>query len=59
MPQKLMFDSDNGSGQLLEIMNKLNAAMAGIKNVKTVEDLQGIINNLNRVMLDLKKLVGN
>ena len=55
MPQKLMFDMDDGAGNLLEIMNKLNVAMAGVKNAKTVEDLQVIINNLNRVISDLKK----
>jgi hypothetical protein len=56
MPQKVMFSTDDGSGLLLEILNKLNAAMAGVKNAKTVEELQVIINNLNRVVADLKKV---
>ena len=56
MPQKMMFDTDDGAGQLLEIMNKLNVAMAGVKNAKTVEELQVIINNLNRVIADLRKV---
>ncbi len=56
MPQKLMFTVDDGSGLLLEVLNKLNVAMAGVKTAKTVEELQVIINNLNRVVSDLKKI---
>lgn len=56
MPQKLMFTVDDGSGLLLEVLNKLNAAMATVKTAKTVEELQVIINNLNRVIADLKKI---
>ncbi len=55
MPVKPMFDVDDGANQLLTILNKLNAAMAGVKGAKTVEELQVIINNLNRVLTDIKK----
>ena len=57
MPTKVMFDPDNGQNDLLIILNKLNAAMAGVKAAKTVEELQAIINNLNRVLTDIKKTV--
>ena len=57
MPTKLMFDPDNGQNDLLIVLNKLNAAMAGVKTAKTVEELQVIINNLNRVVTDIKKVL--
>jgi len=52
---KLMFDDDNGSSDLLRIINLLNAAMGDVKKTKTVEELQAIINNINRVINEVKK----
>jgi hypothetical protein len=55
MPVKMMFDGDDGPAQLIAILDMLNDAMAGIQNVKTVEELQAIIQDLNRVMQKIKQ----
>lgn len=55
MPSRPLFDVDDGPNQLLVILNKLNAAMVGIKGAKTVEQLQVVINNLNSIVFDIKK----
>jgi hypothetical protein len=54
---KLMFDEDDGSNQLLSMVNKLNLAMADVANATTVEQLQNIINNLTRIINELNTLV--
>lgn len=55
MPVKMMFDGDDGPAQVFTILNMLNDAMAGIQNVKTVEELQAIIQNLNRILQKIKE----
>jgi hypothetical protein len=52
---KAMFDEDNGSSELLRIIALLNAAMGDVKKTKTVEELQTVINNVNRVVNEIKK----
>lgn len=52
---KLMFDEDNGAADVLRIVNLLNAAMGDVKKTKTVEELQAIINNISRVITEIKK----
>ena len=50
-----MFDEDNGASELLRIIDLLNAAMGDVKKTKTVEELQTVINNINRVINEVKK----
>ncbi len=50
-----MFDEDNGASELLRIIALLNAAMGDVKKTKTVEELQTVINNVNRVVNEIKK----
>ena len=52
---KAMFDEDNGSSELLRIIGLLNAAMGDVKKTRTVEELQAVINNINRVIAEVKK----
>ena len=52
---KTMFDEDNGSSELLRIIGLLNAAMGDVKKTRTVEELQAVINNINRVIAEVKK----
>jgi hypothetical protein len=52
---KAMFDEDNGASELLRIIDLLNAAMGDVKKTKTVEELQTVINNINRVINEVKK----
>ncbi len=52
---KQMFDEDNGASELLRIIELLNAAMGDVKKTKTVEELQTVINNINRVITEVKK----
>jgi hypothetical protein len=59
MPVKTMFEAEDGTVTLINILTKLNQAMAGINKVKTVEELQVFIDNLNRVSADIKKAVTN
>jgi hypothetical protein len=54
-----MFDEDDGSTELFRIITLLNNAMVNIRNVKTVEDLQNVINNLNRVILLIKTTIAS
>ncbi len=56
---KTMFETDDGTTLLVNILTKLNQAMAGINKVKTVEELQVFINNLNRVSADIKAAVAS
>ena len=50
-----MFDEDNGASELLRIISLLNAAMGDVKKTRTVEELQNVINNINRVIAEVKK----
>jgi len=50
-----MFEEDNGASELLRIIDLLNAAMGDVKKTKTVEELQTVINNINRVINEVKK----
>ena len=59
MPVKTMFEAEDGTVTLINILTKLNQAMAGINKVKTVEELQVFIDNLNRVSADIKIAVAN
>jgi hypothetical protein len=52
---KQMFEEDNGASELLRIIDLLNAAMGDVKKTKTVEELQTVINNINRVVAEVKK----
>jgi hypothetical protein len=52
---KQMFEEDNGASELLRIIDLLNAAMGDVKKTKTVEELQNVINNINRVVAEVKK----
>ena len=52
---KLMFDDDNGATDVLRIITMLNAAMGDVKKTKTVEELQAVINNITRVINEVKK----
>jgi hypothetical protein len=52
---KQMFDEDNGASELLRIIELLNAAMGDVKKTRTVEELQAVINNINRVVAEVKK----
>jgi len=52
---KVMFEEDNGASELLRIIDLLNAAMGDVKKTKTVEELQTVINNINRVINEVKK----
>ena len=52
---RVMFDQDGGSGDVLRIVNLLNQAMGDVKKTKTVEELQAVINNISRVINEIKK----
>lgn len=54
MPRK-MFEEDDGSAELLRIINLINAAMGDVKKTKTVEELQAVINNITRVVNEIKR----
>jgi hypothetical protein len=54
MPKSL-FDDDCGMNDLSKVIDMFNNALTDAKNVKTVEELQGIINNLTRVINEIKK----
>jgi hypothetical protein len=54
---KFMFEEDNSLNQLITIVNALNSSMADVGNATTVEEVQAIVNNLNRVINDLNKLI--
>ena len=56
---KVMFDEDNGASELLRIIELLNAAMGDAKKTKTVEELQAVINNINRVITEVKKTLAS
>ncbi len=51
----VLFDIDNGEEELLRIIGLLNAAMGDVKKTKTVEELQAVINNMTRVINEIKK----
>lgn len=50
-----MFDTEEGLQDLSRVLDLFNAAMGDVKNVKTVEELQNVINNLNRVIAEIRK----
>jgi hypothetical protein len=52
---KAMFDTEEGLQDLSRVLDLFNAAMGDVKNVKTVEELQNVINNLNRVIAEIRK----
>lgn len=52
---RMLFDDDNGATDILRIINMLNAAMGDVKKTKTVEELQAVINNISRVINEVKK----
>jgi hypothetical protein len=52
---KSMFDSDDGLHDLSRVLDLFNSAMVDTKNVKTVEELQAVINNLTRVINEIRK----
>lgn len=52
---RLMFDQDSGASDVLRIVNLLNAAMGDVKKTRTVEELQAVINNISRVINEIKK----
>ena len=56
MPKSL-FDDDCGMTDLSKVIDMFNNALADAKNVKTVEELQAIINNLTRVINEIKKFL--
>jgi hypothetical protein len=52
---KNMFEEEDGSAELLRIINLINAAMGDVKKTKTVEELQAVINNITRVVNEIKR----
>ncbi len=50
-----MFEEEDGSAELLRIINLINAAMGDVKKTKTVEELQAVINNITRVVNEIKR----
>ena len=54
MPKE-MFDEDNGASELLRIINLLNGTMGDVKKTRTVEELQAVINNISRIINEIKK----
>ncbi len=58
MPIKSMFE-DESVGKLYEILELLNKTMAGINNVKTVEQIQDFIFNLNVAIAKIKEQIQN
>jgi hypothetical protein len=57
MPRQMFDCGGGGLEDLSRILDLFNAAMVEVKNVKTVEELQNVINNLNRVINEIKKLI--
>jgi hypothetical protein len=56
---KLLFEGESDSQILENILNSINAALVGSSKAKTVEELQVIINNVNRVIIEVKKTIKN
>jgi hypothetical protein len=56
---KTLFEGETDNQILENILNMINSALAGSGKAKTVEELQVIINNVNRVILEVKKTVKN
>lgn len=58
MPKSL-FEGESDDEILINILNMINSALAGSNKAKTVEELQTIINNVNRVIIEVKKTIKN
>ena len=56
MPKGL-FDQPNADEELLKVLKLLNDAMSGAKNAKTAEDIAAIVNNLSRIINQLKEMM--
>jgi hypothetical protein len=56
---KTLFEGESDNVILENILNMVNAALAGSSKAKTVEELQVIINNVNRVLVEVKKTIKN
>jgi hypothetical protein len=56
---KVLFEGETDNQILENILNSVNAALAGSSKAKTVEELQVIINNVNRVIAEVKKTIKN
>jgi hypothetical protein len=56
---KAIFEGESDDQLLLNILNMINSALAGSNKAKTVEELQRIINNVNIVIVEVKKTIKN
>lgn len=56
---KPMFEGESDNETLVNILNMINSALVGSSKAKTVEELQVIINNVNRVIVEVKKTIKN
>jgi hypothetical protein len=56
MPKGL-FDQPGADEQLLKVLKLLNDAMSFAKNAKTAEDITNIVNNLSRIINQLKEMM--
>jgi hypothetical protein len=56
---KAIFEGDSDDQVLLNLLNMINSALAGSNKAKTVEELQNIINNVNTVIVEVKKTIKN
>jgi hypothetical protein len=56
MPKGL-FDQPGADAQLLQVLKLLNDAMSFAKNAKTADDITNIVNNLSRIINQLKEMM--
>ena len=54
-----MFDKESDYSVLISVLNSLNEKLSNAKKLKTVEEIQKVIDQLNIIVSELKKTVIN
>jgi hypothetical protein len=54
---KALFDQPSADEQMIEVLRLLNTAMQSSRTAKTAEDIQNIVQNLARVINQLKTMM--
>ena len=54
-----MFDKESDYSVLISVLNSLNEKLRNAKKLKTVEEIQKVIDQLNIIVSELKKTVIN
>jgi hypothetical protein len=54
-----MFEPDNDNNMLIAVLATLNEKLANARKLKTVEELQKVINDLTVIIADIKKIMAS